>query len=390
MLVSARDIGLQAVQINNSSEANTFAAELSGILDSLQEVANARHDGRYLFAGTQNETRPYEDVSSETFYRGGTETGSVRIGEAGEIRTHYSGEAVFSTGSGGTTLIRGSTGAAGGSGTASGHGLSQLQVQHTATTFLGGSGIQPGISSAGGDTVIGQMGTHRIEITDISGSGASGTVSLNGGVPVPFSSSDQNLKVTGPLGEVVFVDTSTITPGYSGVVDLAAAGTLSLDGGQALVPIDFSDNQTLVDEFGRVRHVNSQGITQTGVDTAQLEGNTDLFGALRSFRDDLLKYDEFTAEEWDKTVSAHLGALERATDHLLDVIGEQSVDLQTLDRLQDRGDELRLSAQKLLGEVQGTDFAEAVLQLQEEQNLTQYTFATLSGVFQVSVLDFLR
>ena len=51
---------------------------------------------------------------------------------------------------------------------------------------------------------------------------------------------------------------------------------------------------------------------------------------------------------------------------------------------------MQLEAERLLSELQGTDFTEAVLQLQEEQNLTEYTFATLSGVFQVSVLDFLR
>jgi flagellar hook-associated protein 3 FlgL len=186
------------------------------------------------------------------------------------------------------------------------------------------------------------------------------------------------------------VDASSIAPGFSGSVDITADGTLSLDGGQTSLPIDFSQNQTLVDESGNVRHVDSQGITQVGVDTVQLKGNSDLFETLRSMRDDLLHYEDFTAEEWDAVVTDFLGDMDSANNHLLNVVGEQSVDLQTLDRLQDRGDELQLESQKRLAELQGTDFTSAVLQLQEEQNLTEYTFATLSGVFQVSVLDFLR
>ena len=390
LAVSARDVGLQVRQLNNPTEAKIFALEIDGILETLNSVANTKHDGRYLFAGAEILTRPYQNVVQQTEYQGVSADGSIRIAGAGHIKAFYSGEAVFSTGRAGTTTIRGTTGATGGAGTASGHGVSQLQVQHTSTTFAVGSGIRTGVSSPEGDTVIGQSGVHRLQVVDTSGTGTGGTISLNGGEPVAFTNSDVDLRITGPRGEVVFVDTSAVTPGFSGSVELTADGTLSLDGGATLLPIDFSQNQTLVDLNGTVRHVNSQEITQTGVDTVQLTGNSDLFETLRSMRDDLLNYEDFTATDWDDVVTKYIGDLELANDHLLDVIGEQSVDLQTLDRLQDRGEDLQLEAEKLLGRIQGTDFAEAVLQLQEEQNLTEYTFATLSGVFQVSVLDFLR
>ena len=385
LAVNARDVGLQVRSINNSSEAEIFSLELDGILETLDSIANTKHEGRYLFAGAQVETQPYSDVTQETAYSGVADAGSVQIAGAGHIKTYYSGEAVFTTGPGGTTHLLGTTGATGGIGTASGHGSSQLHVQHTATSYAGTSGIQPGASSASRDTIIGAAGTHQRQIDS-----ASGTISLNGGPSFAFSNSDKDLQITGPRGEVVFVDASSIAPGFSGSVDITADGTLSLDGGQTRLPIDFSQNQTLVDESGNVRHVDSQGITQVGVDTVQLKGNSDLFETLRSMRDDLLHYEDFTAEEWDAVVTDFLGDMDSANNHLLNVVGEQSVDLQTLDRLQDRGDELQLESQKRLAELQGTDFTSAVLQLQEEQNLTEYTFATLSGVFQVSVLDFLR
>lgn len=390
LVVSARDVGLQSRSINNTTEAGILALELDGILDTLNSIANTKHDGRYLFAGAQIETRPYSDVTQQTEYHGVTEAGAIQIAGAGHVKTYYSGESIFTTGVSGTTHVRGTTGATGGRGTASGHGTAELHVQHTLTSYAGISGITTGISSSGGDTIIGDTGRHQLQINDTSGTGTSGTIAVNGGATFAFTSGDTDLEITGPRGEVVFVNTTAIASGFSGSVDITASGTLSTDGGQTKIPVDFSANQTVVDEHGNVRHVNSQDITQSGVDTMQLQGNSDLFETLRSMRDDLLNYEDFTATEWDEVVTDFLGDMESANDHLLEVVGEQSVDLQTLDRLQDRGSELQLEAEKRLGELQGTDFAEAVLQLQEEQNLTQYTFATLSGVFQVSVLDFLR
>lgn len=389
LTVSARDIGLQARQINNQSEANVYALELDGILETLDTVANSSYDGRYLFSGASVENRPFADVNTGTDYQGVEDHGSIQIAGAGHIKAYYSGHEVFTTGLSGQTAIRGNTGAAPGPGTASGHGTSQLQVTHGVTTYDPASGIQAGVSSADGDTIIGPAGASTLDITDTSGTGTSGTISFNGGEPIAFTNGDTDLQLTGASGEVVFVDTTAIAAGFSGTVDIAATGTLSLDDGATTVAIDFSANQTLVDQNGNVRHVNSQGITQTGVDTVQLEGNSDLFETLRSMRDDLRNFGDFTATEWDDKVTEFIGQTASMSDHLLDVVGEQSVDLQTLDRLQDRGEDLQLEAELRLGELQGTDFATAVLQLQEEQNLTEYTFATLSGVFQVSVLDFI-
>ena len=390
LVVHARDIALQARQITDPAAATVFAQEIDGILATMDVIANTRHDSRYLFAGTELQTRPYADVSQQTDYQGVNDSGSIRVAGSTQIKTYYSGEYVFSTGVSGITLVHGTTGAVGGTGTASGHGTGELLVQHTSTAFAGTSGVRVGSSSATGDTIIGAAGTHQLQIVDTSGDGSRGTVSLNGGQPVEFTNGDGDLRITGPHGEVVFVDTTAISPGFSGIVDVTADGTLSLDAGQTVIAINYSQNQTLVDQNGNVRHIDSQGITQSGMDSLQLSGNSDLFETLRSLRDDLLHYADFSATQWSSTVAEHLGALELANAHMLDVVGEQSVDLQTLDRLQDRGDDLQLEAQKLLGQLQGTDFTEAVIQLQEEQNLNEYTLATLAGVFQVSILDFLR
>src|SRR5690606_13494775 len=126
----------------------------------------------------------------------------------------------------GKTLFLGGTGAAPGTGTDSALGRGTLIVSHTSTTYTAGSGVAAGTSSADGDTIIGPAGAHILTIEDTSGTGAFGTVSLNGGPPVSFTNGDTNLKVIGPLDEVVYLDTTAITAGFSGDVEITADGTL--------------------------------------------------------------------------------------------------------------------------------------------------------------------
>lgn len=395
-IVNIRDLGLQARELSDPAIARAFALEIDSTLRTLGVVANTRSNGQYLFSGAETSTAGYGDLTQATNYQGSSQSASIQIAGAGEIKTYYSGEYVFQSGLGGETLITrgagaaGGTGAVGGIGTASGPGRGQLQVQHTATIYVAGSGIQPGSSSPGGDSVIGPAAAHQLQIQDTSGDGSSGTISLNGGDVVNYTSADTNLAITGPGGEIVYVDTTAITAGFSGTIDLEAQGTLSLDGGLTTVPIDFSQSQTVVDQDGNVRHIDSVNVRRTGVDQVEMTGNTDIFEALRNFRDDLLNFEDFpSTAEWSDSVGRHLEALEQSSDHLLDIVGEQSIDLQSLDRLQTRADDLKFEAEELLSELQGTDFTEAILQLQESQNLNQYTLAALANVFQVSILDYI-
>ncbi|MEZ6130989.1 MAG: flagellar hook-associated protein FlgL [Planctomycetaceae bacterium] len=389
-VVSARDVALQVLRLDDPVAAKAFAQEISATLKSLEVIANTRSNGHYLFSGNELATQPYGDLSVQSDYQGGANSGSIQIAGAGSIKTYYSGDDVFQTGLGGSTVVRGNTGAAGGVGTASGPGRSSLIVEHTTTVYAGASGIQPGSRSPGGDTVIGQTGTHQLQVIDTSGTGSAGTISLNGGDAIAFTSADTDLAITGPNGEIVYVDTTAIAAGFSGTVDFEANGTVSLDGGLTNVPIDFSQTQTLVDEQGNVRHLDTRGIDRSGIDTVSMTGNSDIFETLRSLRDDLLNFESFTTVEWTEAVGQHLNALNHSHDHLLDIVGEQSVDLQTLDRLQERGNELKFEAEKVLAELEGTDFTEAVLRLQESQNMNQFTLAALANVFQVSILDYLR
>lgn len=388
-VVRAKDIALQANQLNSPVEAEAFAGELESLIQSLGDVANTRHSGRYLFAGANLQTVPYGDVSEGSSYAGNNTAGKTFISGVGEIETFYSGRDVFTTGQSGQTSVSGATGIQGGSGTASGHGSSGLLVQHVSTTFSGVSGIQSGASSVAGNTVVGRSGQHTIEIIDTSGTGAFGTVSLNGGPPISFTSADNDLLVTGLTGDQIYVDTTAIAAGTNGTFDLQADGRISLDDGASFTALDFTANQLVRDPDGNIRYFDTRQATATGSGEVELSGNTDLFHQLRSFRDDLRNYSEYSTDEWAERVSGHLEAFQQSGDHLLGVVGRQSVDLEQLDIQQTRSQDIQVEAENVLSGLQATDLTEAVLELQEKELLHQFTLATLARAFDTSILDFL-
>lgn len=388
-VVQAKDIALQANQITAPVEAEAFALEIDNILSSLGNIANTRHSGRYLFGGTNLQEPPYGDVSSATEYSGNVRAGKTYVAGAGHIDTFYSGQEIFSTGQSGTTSVTGSTGILGGIGTSTGHGTADLLVSHTSTTYSGASGIQPGLSSVSGDTVLGPSGQHSVEIIDTSGTGAFGTISLNGGPATAFTSADNDLMVQGPSGETIYVDTSAITAGTNASFDLQADGTMSLDGGNTSTAITFDSSQLMKDPEGNIRYLDTRAATQTGSGEVDLTGNTDIFHELRTLRDDLRSYQDVSSSEWEEKVSAHVGALEQTGDHLLTVVGKQSVDLQMLDTQQERSVDIQLEAEKVLSGLQATDLTDAILELQEAELQHQFTLATLARAYDSSILDYL-
>jgi len=391
LIVKAKDIALQARQSTEPSELDVFSQQLDSILDQLSDIANSKSNGQYLFSGTQIGTAPFTGVETgQAAYQGSSQPAQITLPGHPEIKTYYTGTEVFQPSTSGALAISGNTGMASGAGTSSGAATTTLLIQHTATTYDGTSGIQPGTDSAGGDTVLGAMGTHTLTIDDTSGDGSSGTVSLNGGPPVSYSNSDSNLLITGPHGEQVYVDTQAITAGFYGTVDLASQGTLSIDGGQTQIPIDFSNDQVLTGTSPAVvQHFDTTALKTTGTLTVASAASADVFQSIVNLKETIENARNLSPADLDKAYDRNLNNLDAAGDHLLSVIGDQSVDLEHLDTLQSRIQALQLNAQTLLGNTQSTDYATAVTQLQEQQNLLQFTFQTLTTMNSINILDFL-
>jgi len=266
-----------------------------------------------------------------------------------------------------------------------------LLVAHTATTYQAGSGIQPGSSSAAADTILGPNGSHKLTVVDTSGTGAGGTVSLDGGPAIAFTNADTNLKVTGPTGSVVYVNTTAITPGFSGSVAIAASGTLSVDGGATSVPINFSSNQVVANgSTGAVTNVNSSNIQSTGTELLTYTGTYDAFQALTALRDDLRNTSGLTQNQQVQAISQSLSELKRVQQGITNVVGEQSDSLQQMQSLSSYLSQSQLNTQKQISNLQAADVTQVVVGLQSQQNIMQLTLATVPMILNTSLLNFLK
>ena len=393
LFVRARTVAIEAAQETEDTGLRALATELDGILNQLISVANSSDDNGYLFAGTATETEPFavdRETGVATYH--GTESHS-NLYLTGDIPREalISGNDIFNASIREPTLVLGRTGIASGTGTDTAEGRREIQVLHQLTTFAAGSGVAAGASSPGGDTIVGQLGTHSIEIIDTAGDGSAGTVSLNGGVTIDFTSADTDLVVTGPLGEVVHLDLSSITPGFSGTVDLQADALLSVDGGQTTQAIGYSANEQITDPSdGSVIYIDTTNIRLAESEHLEFPGTGSAFQTLVALRDDILNGRSLEQSARNDAVQRRLGDIERLEDHLLDELGVQSVSLAQMDRLEIRTEDLELDQRVKYGETTSADVAQAAVRLQELLTLQQFTVSSISRVQSQNLLQFLQ
>jgi len=394
-LVRARDIALES---NQSQTPEILAEEVDLLIERLVDLANSETHGTYLFSGTSTDQKPFEVATvpggtntTSVSYRGSPANSSVVVTSDVTVETLLSGTEVFQPQDRGDTILVGQSGAAAGSGTDTGVGSASLTVRHTVTSYGGGSGVQPGTNSVAGDNIIGPAGTHTLTVTDTSGTGAEGTVSLDGGEALAFTSGDTNLQVTGPNGQVVYVDTTNITPGFSGTVSITADGTLSTDGGLTEIAIDYTANQAVVDSnTGAVTYIDSSQISRAGVDQIEYSGTSDVFHVLAELRDDLRNERNLSPQELTEAFARRIADIDRIHKHILSVVGQQSLTLEDLDVVERRLQDQQLATREAISDLESADISEVAIRLQAEQNLLQFTFATTAGLFDQSLLDFLR
>jgi len=400
LLTNIKNLALQANNVTTSSTTNAnLAAQVNSSLNQLLKLANQTlPDGSYLFGGTASTKPPFAVTSTNSAgqptaiaYRGSQQSSDVIVSRSVNASTLLSGQAVFQSTARGTTLYTGKTGASAGTGTDSATGNGALVVAHTLTTYASGSGVSAGASSVAGDTVIGPAGANSIVINDTSGTGSGGTVSLNGGPAINFTSSDTNLKVTGPSGEVVYINTTSIAPGFNGSVSMAANGTLSIDGGTTAVPIDFSGNQTLTNPAtGAITNVNSSGIRQAGTDQVDYQGTSDLFQTLIALRDTIANTQGLSASDRSALLQQQIGDIDRSNNNLANTIGTQAVQAQALSSLKDHLTTLQLNLQQSTDNLQSTDTASAVVDLQQQMNLYQASLQISVQINSMTLLNFLK
>ncbi len=115
----------------------------------------------------------------------------------------------------------------------------------------------------------------------------------------------------------------------------------------------------------------------------------DVFAAVIGLRDDL-RNPAFTESQRAAALSSRIGTLKAAQTSVGGVVGEQSSALSVLEAISTRLEDLKLTADTRLGELEGTDFAAAVLGLKEQESAFQATLGVSARLIQPSLLDFIR
>ena len=395
ILVSAKSLALQGAQSDNDANARSaLAQQVDVLIQQLVGIANTQQNGRYLFSGDSVGTKPFavtgtnpDGTTSQVSYQGSSNIPSTLAGPGQSVTPYIDGSVVFGTGDRATPVYSGTTGAAPGSGTDSAEGDVTLTIAHTSTTYAGTSGVQAGSSSATGDTL---LGSHTLTVVDTAGDGSAGTVSIDGGPAIAFTSGDTNLKVTDNHGGVLYLDTSAIAPGFNGTVNLTSNGTLSIDGGATTTPIDFSSNQQVADgASGALINVDTSNLTSVGNVSVQESGSYSAFQILIGLRDDL-NNSAIGSTAQGLAISSRLGELDTADNTILSSVGSQSAQLQALQGLQNHVQELQLNTQTTASQLGDVDIPGLIVQMQTQSTLLQMTYEGITQMFQTSLLDFLK
>jgi len=168
MITSFRDTKGSLTQIINGiydeAARNRSAEAVRNTLEQMVLLANSEHMGEYLFGGTNTASAPYlvqrtdGEITSVT-YQGSSQNRNTEVAPNVQSSAYLVGDDIFRSGNRADPVFVGSTGVAGGTGTSSIRGETQLTVTGSAGNY--------DLSIDGGLSTVNTDGTHtNLAVTD--------------------------------------------------------------------------------------------------------------------------------------------------------------------------------------------------------------------------------
>jgi len=206
-------------------------------------------------------------------------------------------------------------------------------------------------------------------LVDVSGTGASGTVSLDGGPAVDWTSADGDFVVTSVDGTVVHLDFTGVTAGFNGAVGAAGSGTFSLDGGLTTTAIDFAKpNQIVADsESGSTLFVDARNVRRAGSELVRQTSTLDLFNALIELRDALRNGDALASDAQGQRIGDAVAALGVGGDQVLTALARFGARQRLADTTMARAADLTLQLTADRSNLEDVDFASASIYFSQVQ-----------------------
>lgn len=93
----ANEIAIRADDVKSQDELDVFAEDVEQMIDQAVQLANSKHRGGYLFAGTRNDQPPFEKVEdgdgvlTRVEYKGNSQVSSVEIAESVTVSAQVPG-----------------------------------------------------------------------------------------------------------------------------------------------------------------------------------------------------------------------------------------------------------------------------------------------------------
>jgi len=373
----------------STADRQPIAQEIDGLIESLLSFANTQHGGRYLFGGSNTRTAPYVaeyDGGSiaRVRYVGNTDTSEAPVAPGVEYPAVLVGDAIFRRNARQAPEFLGDTGAAAGTGTSTVRSSVWLTATHTATTYLGASGIAPGASSAAGDTVLGNGHTLTIDAPNQ-------TLRLDDGAEVAFTPGDTDACVMGAEGDRVYVDTSALDPAFQGTVGIQATGSLSIDDGASATAIDFAETNLAVtdSETGRVLYVDGTGIERTGLEPVRVPGTADVFSALIAVRDLMLNSRGLTENERLTYLRDMVSLVNQVAEDISLAGTTVGAGLGMLASLSESLEQQQAQADDQAARLENADIVQVATDLARRQTLYEMTLASASKLLSLSLFDYI-
>ena len=115
----------------------------------------------------------------------------------------------------------------------------------------------------------------------------------------------------------------------------------------------------------------------------------DVFASLIALRDDL-RNTSVTGATHATALNQRLSELDAARGAVGEATGEQSSNLVTLSALGEHISSVKTDTSARVGDLEGTDYSDAVVRMQEQDTALQAIYAVTSRMFQNGLLDFIR
>ena len=377
-----RELTMQAANGTlGESDRASIGAEMDQMLQQLVGIANSRRGDRFLFGGTQNGEAPFELVDGPTgtrvLYRGNRETLDIEVAPGVRTALNVAGDSIFQSRDRSGVTFTGETGAK-----PTGRGDTGVGYQTRSVAYAGIHDDAPA------EILAGSGESNAVGPIDYVFTTTPPTLSIGGGPAVAIPAADGDFLTAD--GRLLSLTVTGVPAALTGT--FTAKANLSTDGGESWTEVrDFSNTSVGVRSAadGSVLHVDVTELRNLGDESVKHEGTFDAFTVIVTLRDLLKNEGRITDEQVRELSSSLLSEIDGAHDSVLDGLSELGFRSASMDALKSRVAGLQMSREQSLSNLQDTDMAQVILELQRQDIAYQAALQMGSRVIQTSLQNFL-